>query len=248
MNTLIYQELIRRRTGDEKSLAVLIDPDKSGEAHLRRLLSESNLPHIDFIFVGGSLLTSGNMHDTVCTIRSICTKPIVIFPGDANQIDSEADAILLLSLISGRNPELLIGKHVTSAIHLKRSGLEIISTGYMLIDGGVETTASYVTGTSPLPSNKPGIAAMTGLAGEQLGLKVLYMDAGSGAREPVPASLIHAVRSQVSIPIIVGGGIRNKKGILEAWNAGADVVVIGNALEENPELLPQLRAELIGSA
>ena len=168
--------------------------------------------------------------------------------GDANQIAPEADAILLLSLISGRNPELLIGKHVTSAIHLKRSGLEIISTGYMLIDGGVETTASYVTGTSPLPSNKPGIAAMTGLAGEQLGLKVLYMDAGSGAREPVPASLIHAVRSQVSIPIIVGGGIRNKKGILEAWNAGADVVVIGNALEENPELLPHLRAELIGSA
>lgn len=221
-------------------LAVLIDPDKSDKAHLSVLLSRENLQHIDMLFIGGSLLVSGNIRTTLSDIRELCDLPLVIFPGDADQIDDQADAILLLSLISGRNAELLIGKHVSSAMKLKRSGLEIISTGYMLVNGGVETTASYVTGTNPLPNNKPGIAALTALAGQQLGLNLIYLDAGSGALQSVPSSLIKAVRQQVEIPVVVGGGIRNKKSIEEAWSAGADIVVIGNALEEDPQILTSL--------
>jgi phosphoglycerol geranylgeranyltransferase len=236
----LYTWIINQQIADKRMLAVLIDPDKADSKHLSNLLSPQNLPYIDLLLVGGSLLTKGDMDTTLTNIQNLCDLPTVIFPGDPDQICSKADAILLLSLISGRNPDLLIGKHVTSAIKLKRSELEVISTGYMLIDGGVETTASYVTGTSPLPADKPGIAAMTALAGEQLGKQIIYMDAGSGAQQPISSEMISEVRRQIEIPIIVGGGIRNKAGIVNAWNAGANVVVIGNVLEKNPSFLPEL--------
>ncbi len=228
-----------KRTG-KKLLAVLIDPDKANPEHLQNVLQPGNIAKIDLLFIGGSVLTSGNIHDAIKTVKSLCDIPCVIFPGSPDQISSEADAILLLSLISGRNPELLIGKHVESALRLKQSNLEILPTGYVLIDGGAPTTVSYISGTTPIPHNKPGLAAMTALAGEQLGLQIIYMDAGSGAKNPIPTAMIEAVRSNTNQPIVVGGGIRTAEGIHAAWNAGADVVVIGNRLEEDPDFLKKL--------
>lgn len=241
----LHKLIEKNRIAGKKQCAVLIDPDKADIEHLSSLLSPQNIPFIDFLLVGGSLLTVGEMSKTMQLINSLCDLPTLIFPGDSDQICGDADAILLLSLISGRNAELLIGKHVTSALKLKKSGLEIISTGYMLIDGGRETTASYISGSKPLPPNKPGIAAMTALAGEQLGMQIIYMDAGSGALNPIPKEVIKAVRNQVDVPIIVGGGIKTKKGIQDAWAAGADVVVIGNILEKEPSLLPTLHEEIL---
>lgn len=233
----MIKELI---AGKKKLLAALIDPDKADLAHLKRLLSTSNLAKIDLLFVGGSVLTSGNTQQTISDIKSICDKPCVLFPGSPDQICNDADAILLLALVSGRNPELLIGKHVESALRLQQSNLEILSTAYMLIDGGSQTTVSYISGTSPIPNDKPGLAAMTALAGEQLGKHVIYMDSGSGAKNAIPAEMISAVRRHTQIPIIVGGGIRTPEGIRAAWNAGASVVVVGNMLETHPEFLNEL--------
>lgn len=224
----------------EKILAALIDPDKANINHLTQLLSTSNRAKLDLLFVGGSVLTSGNTQNTITNIKSICDLPCVLFPGSPDQICNEADAILLLALVSGRNAELLIGRHVESALRLKESNLEILSTAYMLIDGGAPTTVSYISGTTPIPSDKPGLAAMTALAGEQLGKQLIYMDAGSGAKQPIPANMIKAVRQYTTAPIIVGGGIRTSEGIKRAWDAGADVVVIGNMLETHPEFLNEL--------
>lgn len=221
-------------------LAILIDPDKAAPEHLQNVLKNANIEKVDLLLIGGSVLTHGNIHDTIKTVKSLCDIPCIIFPGSPDQISSEADAILLLSLISGRNPELLIGKHVESALRLKQSNLEILPTGYILIDGGAPTTVSYISGTTPIPANKPGLAAMTALAGEQLGFGIIYMDAGSGAKNPIPPQMISSVREHTNQPIIVGGGIRTTEGIRAAWNAGADVVVIGNRLEEDPDFLTSL--------
>lgn len=224
----------------KKLLAVLIDPDKAEHQHIKNVLKPENVAKIDLIFIGGSVLTSGNIHDAIEIVKATCDVPCVIFPGSPDQISSKADAILLLSLISGRNPDLLIGKHVESALRLKQSNLEILSTGYILIDGGAPTTVSYISGTSPIPADKPGLAAMTALAGEQLGMDIIYMDAGSGARTPIHANTISSVREHTIQPIVVGGGIRSIEGIHSAWNAGADIVVIGNRLEEDPDFLNKL--------
>jgi geranylgeranylglyceryl phosphate synthase family protein len=161
--------------------------------------------------------------------------PVVIFPGSPSQIDSEADGILLLSLISGRNADLLIGRHVEAAPALKRSGLEVLPTGYLLVDGGSPTTASYVSGTLPIPRNKPEIASATAMAGEMLGLRLMYLDGGSGASGVVPPDVIGAVTESVEVPIFVGGGIRSADDIDTAHDAGADVVVVGTAFEASPE-------------
>ncbi len=240
MQNTVEAYISQKTTAGDRLLAVLIDPDKADLNHLKKLLQPSHCAKIDLLFVGGSVLTSGNTQQTVRDIKSICDIPCVLFPGSPDQITPEADAILLLSLISGRNPELLIGKHVESALRLKQSQLEILSTGYILIDGGAPTTVSYISGTTPIPDNKPGLAAMTALAGEQLGKSLIYMDAGSGAKNPIPAEMIQAVRSQIDTPIIVGGGIRSAQGIQHAWDAGANIVVIGNLLETQPEFLDQL--------
>ena len=162
---------------------------------------------------------------------------IPAFPGDADHIDSSADAFLLLSMISGRNPELLIGKHVQAAQALKESRLEVIPTGYMLIDGGKLTNVSYISQTTPIPSGNTEIAVSTALAGEMLGLKLMYMDAGSGANSTVPPMMVKRVSSAIKLPLIIGGGIRTPDSMQELFSAGADIIVVGNALEENPEML-----------
>jgi phosphoglycerol geranylgeranyltransferase len=173
-------------------------------------------------------------------IREQCHIPTLLFPGSSFQLSYHADALLLLSLISGRNPELLIGQHVLAAPFLKVSPLEIISTGYMLIDGGVQSSVQYMSNTYPIPAHKNDIAVCTAVAGEMLGLKMLYLEAGSGARQPVPPDMIQAVRSAVQIPLIVGGGIRHPEQARAALQAGADVLVVGTAIENDPGLIREM--------
>jgi phosphoglycerol geranylgeranyltransferase len=236
----IYQQLCAARANQKKQLAVLIDPDKVEPVSLRKL-AESCVEHqVDYLFVGGSILTGGSLSTTLTLLRSYCDLPLVLFPGSHDQVDSMADAILLLSLISGRNPEYLIGQHVTAAPKLKQSGLEIIPTGYILIESGNTTTVQYVSNTVPVPAGKPEIAACTALAGEQLGMKVIFAEAGSGAEYPVPVSVIEQIRAEISIPLIVGGGIRTPELAYERAVAGADLIVIGNVLEKDPLLLSEL--------
>ena len=177
------------------------------------------------------------MDEVVKTLKAHLSVPIVLFPGNWNQISNHADALLFLSLISGRNPDLLIGQHVHAAPILKTTSLEVISTGYMLIDCGRQTTASYMSHTLPIPYNKPDIAAATALAGEYLGMKLIYMDGGSGAEQPISRAMIKKVASAVELPIIVGGGIRTEDDAAAAYSAGADIVVVGTAVENEPELL-----------
>lgn len=223
-------------------MAVLIDPDKSSDNQLDSLVFNPNFENIDFLFVGGSLVTDGSMETCLENLKKRTNKPIILFPGSPNQINNQADAILLLSLISGRNPDLLIGRHVESSHRLKKSGLEILPTGYMLIDGGRTTTVSYISGTTPIPQDKPGIAAATALAGEQLGQKLIYLDCGSGASYHASKAIVSAVKNEVDIPVIVGGGIRSRQEAENVFKSGADVVVVGNKLEENPDFLSELIA------
>lgn len=229
----------RKETG-QKSLAVLLDPDKVEQDLLTTLLARTNNYPVDFFLVGGSLVTNYVHKEVIATIRQHTATPIVLFPGNPLHIEPSADAVLFLSLISGRNPEFLIGQHVIAAPLLKKSGLEILSTGYMLVDSGTQTTVSYVSGTMPLPYDKPGVAACTAMAGEMLGLQLMYLDAGSGGRRPVSAAMIAAVRAVIDTPLVVGGGIDTGEKAYEALNAGADMIVVGNGIERNPDLLPQL--------
>lgn len=226
---------------------MLIDPDSvENESQLAALCERSNEAKADFILVGGSLITNGFFDQCISIIKKHTDIPVVLFPGNIMQVSEQADAILLLSLISGRNPDLLIGKHVLAAPMLRKSGIEIIPTGYLLIDGGSSTSVSYMSNTTPIPAGKHSIAACTAMAGEMLGLKVTYMDAGSGAQNPVSPKVISAVREHVSGPIFVGGGIRTAEGAVAACRAGADVVVIGNAFEKDPELVRTIAAAVHG--
>ena len=218
----------------------MLDPDKVEQDALTALLTRTKEYPVDFFLVGGSLVTEYVHREVIATIRQHTTTPVVLFPGNPLHIEPSADAILFLSLISGRNPEFLIGQHVIAAPLLKKSGLEILPTGYMLVESGTQTTVSYVSGTMPLPYDKPGIAACTAMAGEMLGLQLLYLDAGSGARRPVSLDMIAAVRAVVDTPLIVGGGINTGEKAYEALKAGADVIVVGNGIEQDPDLLPQL--------
>ncbi len=238
MRQTVYDSLVHKQQAGQKMLAVLIDPDHL--TNLDRCVQRCNESAVDLIFLGGSLVSSGTISEAIVRIKELTDIPVIIFPGDELQIDARADALLLLSLISGRNPELLIGKQVVAAPYLKKSGLETISTGYMLIDGGRVTTASYMSGTSPIPADKPEIAMCTAMAGEMLGLKLIYMDAGSGAAQPVSPGMIRSVREGVEVPVVVGGGIRSTEQAVEAWNSGADIVVVGNAIEEDNTLITDL--------
>jgi phosphoglycerol geranylgeranyltransferase len=227
-----------RNSSGRKSFAVLIDPDKvADEASLLKLIHLSVAHRVDFFFVGGSLITEDSLDWVISLLRAESSLPVVLFPGSNLHIHQHAHAILFLSLISGRNPEFLIGQHVVAAPILKKSKLEIIPTGYMLVGSGLQTTAAYISNTLPIPNDKPSIAACTAMAGEMLGLKVLYMDAGSGAPEPIAPRVIGAVRRSVEMPLIVGGGIRSGNAAKQALQAGADVVVIGNGVEKNLNLL-----------
>lgn len=224
----------------KKLLAVLIDPDKCTDQSVNALVSAPLFDEVDLLLVGGSIVTDGHMAECLGMIRRATDKACVIFPGNPNQIDKQADALLLLSLISGRNPDLLIGKHVESAFTLKESGLELIPTSYILLNGGKVTAVAYVSNTTPIPQEKSDIAASTALAGAQLGHKLTYLDCGSGAAEHARPELISKVRAQITHPLFVGGGIRSGKQASIVYEAGADVVVVGNKLEEDPSLLEDL--------
>jgi phosphoglycerol geranylgeranyltransferase len=221
-----------------KLLAVLIDPDfGTDEAALERTVQNACMARADLLFVGGSLLTSASFDRCVALVKRWSTRPVVLFPGSSSQLSAHADAVLFLSLISGRNPELLIGHHVTAAPTLKALGIEAIPTGYMLVDGGRTTTAHYVSQSSPIPHDKPGIAAATALAGELLGLRTIYLDTGSGAPKSVSPAMVAAVRATVDLPVIVGGGIRDAEQARALCEAGADVLVVGTAIEQDPEIV-----------
>ncbi|MBC3784785.1 geranylgeranylglyceryl/heptaprenylglyceryl phosphate synthase [Spirosoma utsteinense] len=218
----------------------MLDPDKVGQDALITLLARTVEYPVDFFLVGGSLVTQYVHQEVIATIRRHTTTPIVLFPGNPLHIEPSADAVLFLSLISGRNAEFLIGQHVIAAPLLKSSGLEILPTGYMLVDSGTQTTVSYISGTMPLPHDKPDVAACTAMAGEMLGLQLMYLDAGSGARRPVSPAMITSVRNVVDTPLVVGGGIDTGEKAYEALKAGADMIVVGNGIERDPDLLPQL--------
>src|SRR5688572_1505567 len=240
----IYTDLLKAREQGSKKLAVLIDPDKMRMGGLEQLIDLSIHCKVDYFFIGGSLIVNSQLDQCLQMIRQRCKVPLILFPGSSYQLSFHADAILFLSLVSGRNPDLLIGQHVIAAPYLKLSNLEILPTGYMLVDGGVGTTVQYMSNTSPIPSAKSDIAVCTALAAEMLGLKLIFMDAGSGASTPVPSEMIASVRGAVSIPIIVGGGIKSAEKVRENLNAGADLIVIGNAFESDPSLLIDIAATI----
>jgi putative glycerol-1-phosphate prenyltransferase len=239
---VIYQQLTEAKQNRNKKLAVLIDPDKLRLAKVKELLQLSALHGVDYFFIGGSLVVNDMLDNVLKSIKQECNIPMVLFPGNSFQLSYKADAILFLSLISGRNADLLIGKHVVAAPFLKVSPLEIISTGYMLIDGGISTTVQYMSNTTPIPAHKNDIAICTAIAGEMLGLKAIYMDAGSGAVNPIETSMIAEVSASISIPLIVGGGIKTAQKAFDNLDAGADLIVVGNALESDPRLLIDIAA------
>lgn len=236
----LYNGLLNKASKGIKSFAVLIDPDKLDDGYLNTIIDLSQKSAVDYFFLGGSLLSKYNMPEIIQKIKTRSQIPIILFPGGHLQVEPTADAILLLSLISGRNPDYLIGQHVIAAPIIKQSALEVLPTGYILVDCGKQTTASYISNTTPVPYDKPTIAAATAMAGELLGLKVIYLDGGSGAMQPVPKGMISTVKKAVDCPVIVGGGINSIENALAAFTAGADVIVVGTSIEKNPNLLIEI--------
>ena len=240
----VYQSIQEKKKRGQKAFAVFIDPDKVTSTSLSTLVARANEAKADYLFVGGSLVISDTLDSCILQIKRESSIPVILFPGSPSQISKHADALLYLSLISGRNPELLIGQHVISAPFVKRSGLEIISTGYMVIDGGAPTTVSYISNATPLPADKPDIALCTAMAGEMLGKKLIYMDAGSGAKKPISEEMIASVSQNIEVPLIVGGGIRDAEKAYLNCKAGADVIVIGNAIEKDLTLVKEMAAAI----
>lgn len=244
MTNRIYQSLLLQKAKGHKSFAVLIDPDKVTAEKTDELTTLAVEARADYLFVGGSLVISNQLDEVVQQIKRNCDIPVILFPGSPSQVSRFADALLYLSVISGRNPELLIGQHVISAPFVKQSGLEIISTGYMVIDGGAPTTVSYISNTAPIPADKNEIAMCTAMAGEMLGMKLIYMDAGSGARRPITESMIEKVSQVIETPLVIGGGITNPEKAYLNCKAGADVIVIGNAIEKDASLIKEMAAAI----
>jgi len=237
----VKAQLLNKIEKGKKLLSILIDPDKADENHLKALCQKAEQIPVDLFLIGGSLLTVGDLDATLKVIKSHSKVPRIIFPGSVNQISTHADAILFLSLLSSRNPEMLIGQQVVAAPYIKKAKIEVLSTAYLLIESGNATTASYMSNSNPIPANKGEIAASTALAGEYLGMDIIYMDGGSGAERPVPASTISMVKQNCSRPLFIGGGIDTSKKVETAFQAGADAIVIGNALEKNPDFLLELK-------
>jgi putative glycerol-1-phosphate prenyltransferase len=236
----IYSSICERKGNGKKSFAVLIDPDKVNDEKMLQLIQLAITAKVDYFLVGGSLVISNYLDECVRFITKNCSIPVLLFPGNSAQVSRYADALLYLSLISGRNPELLIGQHVVSAPAIKKSGLEIVSTGYMVIDGGAPTTVSYISNATPLPADKDEIAMCTAMAGEMLGMKLIYMDAGSGAKKPVTESMIELVAKNIEVPLIIGGGIKTPEKAYLDCKAGADIIVVGNAIEKDESLIMEM--------
>jgi len=242
MDNKLYTSFLEAKKAGKKKFVVLIDPDNIRLSKLDKVLELSNQANVDYFFIGGSLVVNDMLDMVLANIKKVTDIPMILFPGNSFQLSYKADGLLFLSLISGRNADLLIGKHVITAPFLKISPLEIMSTGYMLIDGGISTTVQYMSNTTPIPSSKDDIALCTAMAGEMLGLKMIYMDAGSGAQQPITTSMINAVSTAIDIPLIVGGGIRTPEKAYENVKAGADVIVVGNAIEKDPQLIIDMAA------
>ena len=235
----LYKQITENR---EKQFAILFDPEHCEENMLNKMISLANEAAVDFVFVGGSLLVKDKLDACIHLIKKETSLPVVLFPGSEMQVNKRADAILLLSLISGRNPEMLIGKHVVAAPYIRASGLEVLPTGYMLIESGNSTSVLYMSNTRPIPREKNDIAVCTAMAGEMLGLKLIYLDAGSGAAYPVPAGMISKVKENIRIPLIVGGGITSPEIAIENCRAGADMIVVGNGIEKDAGLITEIAA------
>jgi len=240
----LYKDILKTKKQGGKKFAILLDPDKVRLGKLDRVLNLAIDANVDYFFIGGSLIVNDMLDEVLKSIKQKCKIPMILFPGNSFQLSWKADALLFLSLISGRNAELLIGNHVIAAPYLKVSPLEIMSTGYMLIDGGIDTTVTYMSNARPIPNNKEDIAVCTAVAGELLGMKLIYMDAGSGAKNPVPEKMIKSVSDVISVPLIVGGGISTPEKAEANCRAGADLIVVGNAIEKDPEIIMDMSAAI----
>jgi phosphoglycerol geranylgeranyltransferase len=241
MEKRIYNTFIDRKTKGEKSFAVLIDPDHPFNPEKIKLVVSKSIKHkATFFLVGGSYFLNNNINECISLIKEECDIPVILFPGNVSHIDLNADALLFLSLLSGRNPEYLIGQHVIAAPRLKASGMEIIPTGYILIDGGRPSTVSYITFSNPVPQDQPGLILATALAGELLGMKLIYLEAGSGAIKPVSPHIINKISDSIDLPLIVGGGINTAEKAKIAFVAGADLIVVGNKIEEMPDFIEEI--------
>ncbi|MCX6244790.1 MAG: geranylgeranylglyceryl/heptaprenylglyceryl phosphate synthase [Bacteroidetes bacterium] len=234
--------LLKRFSDGKKKFASLIDPDKFSLQEIREIGKLAQEAEVDFLFYGGSLVMNGNHKEYIAVLKEACSAPVILFPGNQFMIVKEADGLLLLSLISGRNAEMLIGRHVSAAPYLKTCPFEILPTGYMLIESGRPTAVSYMSDTAPIPSGQDDIAVCTAMAGELLGLKLIYMDAGSGADNAIRPVMIEKVRQNITIPLIIGGGIRTPEQARAAAAAGADLIVVGNAIEKDRSLVQKLSA------
>ncbi len=240
----VLQRLQALKAAQQSAFVLLVDPDDADTKSLEKVASIAMDTQTGFIFVGGSLMVGSKMRDCIATLKKETNIPIVIFPGNPNQVEDNADALLFLSLISGRNPELLIGQHVVAAPQIIKSGLEVISTGYILIDGGKPTTVSYISHSLPIPADKPEIALCTAWAGQLLGQHLIYMDAGSGAAQPISDEMVALVSQQITLPLIVGGGIKTPEKIQSLSQAGAQAIVVGNAIEKDISLFKELVAAI----
>ena len=239
-NSAIYNLILQGKTERRKQFAILIDPDKITPGDINHLIRLATDAQVDYFLIGGSLMVNNTIEECIRTIKANCTIPVLLFPGNSVQLSFEADGILFLTLISGRNPDLLIGQHVVAAPLLRKSNLEVLPTGYMLIDGGAPTSVTYMSNTNPIPSDKPDIAVCTALAGEMLGLRLIYMDAGSGALNPISTRMIRKVSKAINIPLIIGGGIQTPELAFAAVHAGADMIVVGNAIEKDLSLITEI--------
>jgi phosphoglycerol geranylgeranyltransferase len=229
----IYNHILKSKANNEKLLAILLDPDKIAWNNLALLIKKINQSPVTHISIGGSIVENNSIDKLILKIKESCALPIVLFPGNPSQISDKADAILFLSLISGRNPDFLIELQVKAAPILKKTQLEIISTGYILIESGAETAVERVSKTKPLDRNNLELVLATAQAGEMLGNKLVYLEAGSGAKQAVPLEMIQLVSKNIEIPLLVGGGIIDLQGIQNAYDSGADLVVIGTAFEND---------------
>ncbi len=242
---MILEQLTNLRKTGSKAIGILIDPDKvESDQGLIKLVNICIENQVNYFLVGGSLVTTNNTSHIISTIKEHSQIPVLLFPGHSIYLDLSADAILFLSLISGRNAELLIGQHVLAAPIIKRSQLEVLPTGYMLIGSNNDTAVSYLSNTMPIPSSKTSVAASTAIAGEMLGLRLIYLEAGSGATEPVPEKIIKMVKKSVEAPIIVGGGLNTTEKAINAINAGADLIILGNGVEQHPELVIEVSEQI----
>ena len=231
--TTIYSQIVKAKSKNNKLLAILLDPDKVAWENLNCLISKINKSPATHIFIGGSHVETNRLDELVTILKQNCNLPVVLFPGNPSQISHKADGILFLSLISGRNPEYLIEHQVNAAPILNNSNLEIIPTGYVLIESGSQTAVEKVSKTKPIDRKNVKLVLNTAIAGEMLGNKLIYLEAGSGAQQAVPLAMIKKVSQNINSPLIVGGGIRDLQSIETAYHSGADLVVIGTAFENN---------------